>query len=187
MNKPAGYVCAVTDKHSNVITELLPKKYRSRRIFPVGRLDRDTEGIIILTNDGDFAQCISHPSFGVKKEYEVMLDNPITDKALTRWRLGYSLRDSPHWRSESYPEDHIVKPIELKRLDKNDGKNWVRVVIGEGMKREIREMVRLTGYSTEYLVRTKIGELRLVELTPGDCIEIEKEELTEKIHKGGEI
>ena len=181
MNKIAGYVCAVTDKYDKVITELLPGKYRDKRIFPVGRLDRDTEGIIILTNDGDFAQRLSHPSFGISKEYEVMLDNPITDKALSRWRQGYSLKDSPHWNSESFPEGHIVKPIELSRLEKHDGKNWVRVVIGEGMKREIREMVRLTGYNTEYLVRTKIGELMLAGIAPGGCVEIEKEELICKI------
>ena len=187
MNKPAGYVCAVTDKYDNVITELLPEQYQSKRIFPVGRLDRDTEGIIILTNDGDFAQRISHPSFGIQKEYEVMLDNPITDKALSRWRQGYSLIDSQHWRSESYPEGYIVKPIELNRLDKSDDKNWVRVVIGEGLKREIREMVRLTGYNTEYLIRTKIGKLRLSGLAPGSCIEIEKEKLIEKIYKGGVV
>ncbi|MCL2147081.1 MAG: rRNA pseudouridine synthase [Synergistaceae bacterium] len=185
MNKPTGYVCAVSDKYDNVITELLPKKYMGKRIFPVGRLDRDTEGIIILTNDGDFAQSISHPSFGINKEYEVMLDNPITDKALSRWRQGYSLRDSPHWSSDSYPEGHIVKPMELDRLDKSDGKNWVRVVVGEGLKREIREMVRLTGYNTEYLIRTKIGELRLAGLAPGSCTEIEKEELVRRINEGG--
>ena len=187
MNKSAGYVCAVTDKYDSVIIELLPEKYREKRIFPVGRLDRDTEGIIILTNDGDFAQQMSHPSFGITKEYEVMLDQPITDKALSRWRQGYSLKDSSHWKSESLPDDHIVKPIELAVLDKCDDKNWVRVVIGEGLKREIREMVRLTGYSTELLTRTKIGKLRLAGLKHGDCAEFEKEELLRKIYEGGEV
>ena len=187
MNKPAGYVCAVTDKYDNVIIELLPEKYRKKRIFPVGRLDRETEGIIILTNDGDFAQQMSHPSFGVTKEYEVMLDQPITDKALSRWREGYALKDSSHWHSENFPDDHIVKPIELTRVDKRDDKNWVRVVIGEGLKREIREMVRLTGYSTDLLIRTKIGKLRLAGLNSGDCKELEKEELLRKINEGGEV
>jgi len=177
MNKPAGYVCAVTDKYDSVITELLPKKYQDKRVFPVGRLDRDTEGIIILTNDGDFAQSVSHPSFGITKEYEVMLNEPITDKALSRWRQGYSLKDSPHWKSESLTDNHIVKPIELTRLNKYDNKNWVRVVIGEGLKREIREMVRLTGYNTEMLIRTKIGKLQLADLPSGECKELEKEEL----------
>ena len=185
MNKPAGYVCAVTDKYDSVIIELLPKEYRERRIFPVGRLDRDTEGLIILTNDGDFAQRIAHPSFGITKEYEVMLDQPITDKALSRWKEGYSLKDSPHWRSDNFPDDHIVKPIELARLDKCD--NRVRVVIREGLKREIREMVRLTGYNAKFLIRTKIGKLRLAGLDPGDCTEFEKEELLRKISEGGEI
>ncbi|MCL1875339.1 MAG: pseudouridine synthase [Synergistaceae bacterium] len=187
MNKPAGYVCAVADKYDSVIVELLPEKYRDKRIFPVGRLDRETEGLIILTNDGDFAQQISHPSFGITKEYEVMLDHPITGKALARWRQGYSLKDSPHWKSENYPDDHIVKPIELSKLDKRDGKNWVRTVIGEGLKREVREMVRLSGYNTEFLIRTKIGKLRLCVLKSGDCAELEKEELLRKINEGGEV
>ena len=186
MNKPAGYVCAVTDKYDSVIIELLPEKYR-RRIFPVGRLDRDTEGLIILTNDGDFAQRVSHPSFGITKEYEVMLDQPATEKALSRWRQGYSLKDSPHWSGGNFPDGHVVKPVKLEKIDKRDGKNWVRVVVGEGLKREIREMVRLTGYSTELLVRTKIGKLRLAALNPEDCKELEKEDLLRKISEGGEI
>jgi len=187
MNKPVGYVCAVTDKYDSVIIELLPEKYRGKRIFPVGRLDRDTEGIIILTNDGDFAQQMSHPSFGMTKEYEVMLDQPITDKALIRWRKGYALKDSKHWHNENFPDDHIVKPIELTRIDKHDNKSWVRVVIGEGLKREIREMIRLTGYNTELLIRTRIGKLRLACLNSGDCREFEKEELLRKISEGGEV
>jgi 23S rRNA pseudouridine2605 synthase len=187
MNKPTGYVCAVTDKYDSVITDLLPIKYQNMRIFPVGRLDRDTEGIIILTNDGDFAQRISHPSFGISKEYEVMLDKPIVDKALLRWRQGYSLKDSPHWECENFPDNHIVKPIELARLDKYDGKSWVRVVVGEGLKREIREMVRLTGYNTEFHKKKKIGKFRLAELALGGCKELEKVELLRKIIEGGEI
>ena len=187
MNKPAGYVCAVADKYDNVIIELLPDEYRVKRIFPVGRLDRDSEGLIVLTNDGDFAQQISHPSFGITKEYEAMLDNPITDKALLRWRQGYSLKDSPHWKSEHFPDDYIVKPIELARIDKCEDENWVRIVIGEGLKREVREMARLTGYSVQMLVRTKIGKLRLAALAPGGCKQLEKEELIEKINEGGEV
>jgi 23S rRNA pseudouridine2605 synthase len=187
VNKPAGYVCAVTDKYDVVIVDILPVKYRDKRVFPVGRLDRETEGIIILTNDGDFAQQMSHPSFGVLKEYEVMLDQPITDKALSRWRQGYSLKDSPHWKSENFPDDHIVKPLELARLDKCDDSNWVRVVIGEGLKREVREMVRLTGYNAELLIRKKIGKLRLTGLAPGECKEFEKEELIRQINEGGEV
>ena len=187
MNKPTGYVCAVADKYDNVIIELLPDEYREKRIFPVGRLDRDSEGLIILTNDGDFAQQISHPSFGITKEYEAMLDNPITDKALSRWRQGYSLKDSPHWKSEHFGDDYIVKPIKLDRLDKHKGENWVRIVIGEGLKREIREMARLTGYSVQKLVRTKIGKLRLTGLALGECKELEKEELILKINEGGEV
>ena len=187
LNKPAGYVCAVTDKYDSVVIELLPEKYKDKRIFPVGRLDRETEGIIILTNDGDFAQQVSHPSFGITKEYEVMLDQPITDKALVRWKQGYSIKDSPHWKSENYPEDHVVKPIELTRINKHDNNNWVRVVIGEGLKREVREMVRLVGFSTELLIRTKIGKLQLTSLTLGECAEFEKEELIRIINEGGEI
>ncbi|MCL1875775.1 MAG: rRNA pseudouridine synthase [Synergistaceae bacterium] len=187
VNKPAGYVCAVTDKYDSVIIELLPGKFQGKRIFPVGRLDRETEGIIILTNDGDFAQQMSHPSFGILKEYEVMLNEPITDKALSRWRQGYSLKDSPHWKNENFPDSHVVKPIELSKLDKGDDNNWVRVVIGEGLKREVREMVRLTGYSTELLIRTKIGKLQLTGLAPGECKELDKEELIRKINEGGEV
>lgn len=170
MNKPAGYVCAVSDKFDPVILELLPKKYRDGRVFPVGRLDRETEGLLILTNDGDFAHEITHPSFKITKEYEVQLDRPMTEKALARWKQGYEI------------EGHFVKPLEVEMIE---GGEVVRVVIGEGLKREVREMVRLAGFRTEALIRRRIGKMKLESLKVGEFCELTLSDLEQKIYKGG--
>lgn len=168
MNKPIGYVCAVSDEYSPVVMEILPKEFQTSRIFPVGRLDRDSEGLLILTNDGAFAHKIMHPSFEITKEYEIELDRAITEKAISRWKEGYEI------------EGQFVKPIELEKR----GENLVRVVIGEGLKREVREMARLAGFATTSLIRRKIGKMELKNLKPGECVQLTLDELTKKIHGG---
>lgn len=175
MNKPSGYVCAVSDKFDPVILEALPEKYREHRVFPVGRLDRETEGLLILSNDGDFANGITHPSFEITKEYEVRLDRHISEKALNRWKEGYEI------------DGRFVKPLELGIIDKMDDEPWVRVVIGEGLKREVREMVRLAGFWTKALIRRKIGKMELVKLNPGEFTELTKDDILHKIRNGGRV
>ena len=175
MNKPAGVVCAVTDKYDPVVVDLLPASARDVRIFPVGRLDRESEGLLILTNDGGFAQKLLHPSKGVAKEYEVLLNLEINDKQLRRWRDGFEM------------EGRRVKPLSVEVMQKEPAGRWVRVAIGEGLKREVRTMSNLAGFGVEALIRRKIGGLTLVRLKVGDFVELSFIDMCTKIFKSGTV
>ena len=175
INKPIGVVCAVTDKYDPVVVDLLPASARDARVFPVGRLDRESEGLLVLTNDGEFAQNLQHPSKGVTKEYEVLLNLAINDKQLRRWRGGFEI------------EGRRVRPISVDVMYKEPAARWVRVVIGEGLKREIRTMANLAGFGVEILIRRKIGNLTLERLNAGDFVELSFLEICTKIFKGGSV
>ena len=175
MNKPVGVVCAVTDKYDPVVVDLLPASARSMRVFPVGRLDRDSEGLLILTNDGAFAQDLQHPSRGLAREYEVLLNLKINELQLRRWRDGFEM------------EGRRVKPISVETMKKEPEFRWVRVVIGEGLKREVRTMANLTGFGVEALIRRKIGGLTLRRLKVGDFVELSFLDMCTKIFKGGSL
>ncbi|MDR2529150.1 MAG: rRNA pseudouridine synthase [Synergistaceae bacterium] len=175
MNKPRGVVCAVTDKYDPVVTDLLPERYRIVRVFPVGRLDRESEGLLLLTNDGTFAQSVQHPSKGVTKEYEVLLNLEINDKQLARWRKGFEI------------EGRLVRPLVVEAIPE-PGKphgRWVRVTIGEGLKREVRTMANQAGFSVLTLIRRRIGRLVLKELGLGHFLELSFPALCSKIFEGG--
>jgi len=175
INKPTGVVCAVTDKYDPVVVDLLPASARDARVFPVGRLDKESEGLLILTNDGEFAQSLQHPSKGVTKEYEVLLNIAINDKQLRRWREGFEI------------EGRRVRPISVEVMQKEPAARWVCVVIGEGLKREVRTMANLAGFGVEVLIRRKIGKLTLERLSAGDFVELSFLEMCTKIFKGGSV
>jgi 23S rRNA pseudouridine2605 synthase len=175
MNKPSGVVCAVEDKYDPVVVDLLPPEWRVLRIFPVGRLDRDSEGLLILSNDGDFAQKLTHPSHSISREYEVQLARPIDEKTMTRWRTGYTI------------EGRFVKPIELETIPRLPHSAWVRVVVGEGVKREVRMMARLSGHRVLSLFRRKIGKMKLEGLQRGQVLDLSQSELWSKILEGGSV
>lgn len=175
MNKPAGVVCAVTDKYDPVVVDLLPEKIRKARVFPVGRLDRESEGLLILTNDGMLAQNIVHPSKGVVKEYEALLNIEINDRQLQRWREGFDM------------EGRHVKPLSIGVMNKDPRGCWVYLTIGEGLKREIRTMANLAGFSVQALVRRRIGGLTLEKLKRGQFVELSFSDLYTKIFEGGSV
>ncbi|MBR0186354.1 MAG: rRNA pseudouridine synthase, partial [Synergistaceae bacterium] len=100
INKPAGYVCAASDKYDPVVVDLI--RGHEERLYPVGRLDRESEGLLILTNDGQFTQSILHPSKEIRKEYEALLNIPINAKQIERWRKGFEIEEGRH-----------VKPISI--------------------------------------------------------------------------
>ncbi|MDR2179561.1 MAG: rRNA pseudouridine synthase [Synergistaceae bacterium] len=175
MNKPRGVVCAVTDKYDPVVVDLLPEKARTSRVFPVGRLDRDSEGLLILTNDGVFAQSIQHPSKGVTKEYEVLLNTEINEKHVARWKAGFEI------------EGRRVQPLAVEVMPKEPRARWVRVVTGEGLKREVRIMARLTGFRVSALIRRKIGRLVLEKLQVGEVLELSFSDLYSRITEGGSV
>jgi 23S rRNA pseudouridine2605 synthase len=175
MNKPKGVVCAVADKYDPVVVDLLPPEIKALRAFPVGRLDRESEGLLILTNDGFFAQNIQHPSKGVTKEYEVLLNSEVNNKHLERWKAGFEI------------EGRHVKPLEVEMIPREPHARWLRVKIGEGLRREIRTMAKLTGFSVLALVRRKIGHLILEKLESGKFLELSFSDLCFRIFKGGSV
>ncbi|MDR1048460.1 MAG: rRNA pseudouridine synthase [Synergistaceae bacterium] len=175
MNKPAGVVCAVTDKYDPVVVDLLPGEIRSRRVYPVGRLDRESEGLLLLTNDGEFAQNVQHPSKGVTKEYEVLLNAGIDEKRLRRWRAGFET------------EGRIVRPLSVEVMPREPRARWIRVTVGEGLKREVREMAKSAGFGVAALIRRRIGGLVLENLGTGQFTELSFSDLYSKITEGGSV
>jgi len=150
LNKPAGFVSTRADPDArNTIFDLLPPKFP--RLFNIGRLDAQSEGLLILTNDGELAQKLTHPRFKVDKEYEVTLDKP-WDPALTPKLLKGMVLDGQRARIEK------LHPIRKTRL---------RVVLRQGINRQIRRMFYELGYEVKKLVRIRIGHLRLGDLPSG--------------------
>lgn len=174
INKPQGYVCAVSDKYDPVVIDLIPE--RKNRLYPVGRLDRESEGLLILTNDGNFTQSILHPSKQIHKEYEALLNIPINEKQLARWRKGFEIS-----------EGHHVKPISINVMDKEPANQWVSLIIVEGMKREVRLMAREAGFRVERLIRRRIGKMLLANLKSGEHVSLSFSDLYTKIFEGGKV
>jgi 23S rRNA pseudouridine2605 synthase len=152
MNKPTGYVTTMADTHGRpTVMDLVPD---SPRVFPVGRLDMDTSGLLILTNDGDFTQLITHPSHGVEKEYVATVQCPSTgvpQSALQHLRRGVQLDDGM-----THPA-HVTQPEP----------GLLRIVIHEGKNRQVRRMCEAVGHPVLELTRTRIGPLRDTRLKPG--------------------
>ena len=158
INKPIGYVCAASDKYDPVVVDLIPHQ---GRLYPVGRLDRESEGLLILTNDGQFTQSILHPSKEIRKEYEALLNIPINEKQIERWRKGFEIEEGRH-----------VKPISINVIEREPANQWVSIVIVEGLKREVRLMARSAGF-------------RLENLGSGEFVSLSFSELYTKIFNGG--
>ena len=150
LHKPAGFVSTQSDPHArDTIFHLLPSKFP--RLFNVGRLDAQSEGLLILTNDGELAQRLTHPRYEIDKEYEVTLDRT-WDPALTPKLLRGIVLDGQRTQIVRL---HLVAPTRL------------RVVLRQGINRQIRRMFFEIGYDVKRLVRMRIGNLRLGDLPRG--------------------
>jgi 23S rRNA pseudouridine2605 synthase len=158
LNKPAGVVTTAKDTHGRrTVVELVPAE---PRVFPVGRLDADTEGLLLLTNDGDLAHQLTHPSFGVEKEYLAQVAHPLAPGALRRLRDGIDLEEGRTARAEaSQPEPGLV-----------------RITIHEGRNRQVRRMLEAVGHPVERLVRVRIGPITDRRLPPGEWRHLTDEE-----------
>jgi 23S rRNA pseudouridine2605 synthase len=174
MNKPRGVLSAVSDSRGRTVIDLLPGFYGPLRLFPVGRLDKDSEGLIILTNDGKFAQGLIHPSSGLRRTYVVTLCRHIDENMVKEWKSGVIIDGRP------------AKPLDVSPLEMFPAKRF-EVVLGEGFKREIRLMARALGNNVAVLKRTGIGNLFLRKLPPGAFNEYNYDELKRMICDGGEI
>ncbi|MCX6510322.1 MAG: pseudouridine synthase [Actinobacteria bacterium] len=150
LNKPTGVITTADDPHGRpTVLELVPDE---PRVFPVGRLDMDTEGLLLLTNDGDLAHRLTHPSFGVEKEYIAHVEGEPTRGELRILREGVEL------------EDGLTAPAKAALV----GPGILRLTIHEGRNRQIRRMCEAVGHPVIRLIRTRIGPLADRKLKPGE-------------------
>ncbi len=149
LNKPAGVVTTAADPQGRpTVIELVPAE---PRVFPVGRLDLDTEGLLLLTNDGALAHRLTHPSFGIEKEYLAEVEGKVSRRALRALREGVELDDGP----TSPAKASLVEP------------GLLRLTIHEGRNRQVRRMCEAVGHPVVRLVRSRIGPITDPKLKPG--------------------
>lgn len=154
--KPAGYTTSLKDRHAeHLISELVPPRFG--RLFPVGRLDRDSEGLIVLTNDGALAHALMHPSHGVQKVYNVWVKGIPKKTHLERMRAGIVLEEGP------------AKPDQVDLIRRGNGRALLRVALHEGKKREIRRIFDTIGHPVEQLIRIRYGNISIEGLESGHC------------------
>lgn len=152
LHKPRGYLCTAADTHERrTIFDLLPAQWP--RLFHVGRLDQDSEGLLILTNDGDLGLHLTHPRFKIEKEYEVLLDRPYNGAVDTPKLLAGVHIEGGKASAEAVRQ---MSPVIL------------RIILRQGLKRQIRQMLYKVGYEVKRLIRTRIGPLRLTDLRAGE-------------------
>lgn len=162
--KPTGYLTTYDDPQGRrTIYELLPD--RERYLFPVGRLDLDTSGLLILTNDSAFAERITNPDYKVAKTYLVKANRHLSDEELDRLRNGLELRDGP------------TKPARVERLREPGGRTVFEMTITEGRNRQVRRMVEALDAKVLKLVRVAIGPIRIGDLEIGKARELTADEV----------
>lgn len=149
LNKPAGFLSSAKDPHHHqLVTQLVPK---NNKVWPVGRLDKDSRGLLLLTNDGDLTYLLTHPKHAVQKVYQVTLNKPISGDLLSKLKNGVSL------------EEGLAKVDNIKKLTDNK----LEITIHQGWKRQIRRMLAEFGYQVTDLLRIQEGNILLGDLPTG--------------------
>lgn len=154
MNKPAGVVSSTEDRKDRTVLELLSEKDSHLKLFPAGRLDKDAEGLLLLTDDGDFCHSVISPGKKVEKRYYVEVDREITSEDAAKFQKGIELKDFK------------CMPATLEILDNKDGKS-AYVTICEGKYHQVKRMFASCGKNVQYLKRIAIGKLALDEFLDG--------------------
>ncbi len=164
LNKPKGFISTLSDPQGRrTVIDLLGKL--GHRVYPVGRLDYDSEGLLLLTNDGEFANLIMHPSKEVDKTYEVKVDGVMTDADLAKLASGVKLKDG------------MTAPARVKKLKLTRANSWVEITIHEGRTRQVRRMCDAVGHPVLKLRRTKIGPVDLRGVASGKYRELTTREV----------
>jgi pseudouridine synthase len=172
INKPVQVVCTVKDPEGRTtVLDILPEPYSRHRLFPVGRLDYFSEGLLILTNDGELTHRMTHPRYHLEKVYFVRLREEPAEEALATMRRGMRLA-----------EGKKLAPVEVEQLS---NKHLLRMTLMQGVNRQIRRMCRDLGLTILTLRRVQIGKLELGDLAPGQCRELTAEEIRALHHAVG--
>jgi len=154
LHKPFGYVSTLRDPERRPIVRNLIKDIKDR-IYPVGRLDFDSSGLLILTNDGELAFRLTHPRFHIPRTYKVTVEGSLSDASVERLKRGISLDDGP------------TSPAHVKVIERQQERSVVRITVFEGRSREIRRMFEAVGHKTLKLIRIGYGSLHLGDLKVG--------------------
>lgn len=164
LHKPRGFITTMHDElDRKCVAELIQDV--PERVYPVGRLDRESEGLLLLTNDGEFANALTHPSRHVPKTYRVTVRPDVTKEQLAAFENGIEIDGRP------------TLPAEVRVLDKQEGRVVLEVVIYEGRNRQIRKMCEALGLEVARLKRTKIGSLKLGMLKQGEYRYLSEDEI----------
>jgi 23S rRNA pseudouridine2605 synthase len=164
LHKPRGYVSSRSDPAGRpVVVELLPPD--AGRLFPVGRLDYDAEGLLLLTNDGELSNRLLHPRYEIPRVYEAEVEGVLAAAELARWRRGIMLSDGP------------AVPRDARILRRGARSTWVSLTFAEGRYREVKRFCEALGHSVLRLRRVRFGPLRLGNLSVGACRSLTSGEL----------
>jgi 23S rRNA pseudouridine2605 synthase len=163
--KPRGVISSLAPQGDRqTVRQLVPLE---TRLYPVGRLDVDSEGLILLTNDGELADFLTHPRYEAEKEYRVLVKGVPDAERLEAWRRGVVL------------EGQRTAPAQVSRAERAPTGTWLRIVMHEGRKHEIRDTGKLLGLPVQRLIRVRMGGLRLGNLQPGEWRRLKSEEVTQ--------
>lgn len=177
LHKPVGYVSTASDpQHRRTVLDLLPEELRGLRVYPVGRLDLDTSGLLLLTNDGDFALRMTHPRYTMEKHYEALVQGCPDEATLNALRRGVTITEDNGKRHKTTPAK--VRLLRRESAGRSSQQNcWLALTIHEGRKRQVRRMLEVVGHPVLQLKRVGLGPLKLDNLPPGQWRYLTEREL----------
>ena len=168
LNKPVDAVTTASDERGRrTVLDLLPQEWRARRVYPVGRLDRDTEGLLLLTDDGALALRLTHPRYALEKEYHALVAGHPTAQQLDHLAHGILLAG----------ETRPTAPARVQVLRREGANTWVSIAIHEGRNRQVRRMVEAVGHPVLRLRRVRVGPLTLGALASGQSRQLTADEV----------
>ena len=164
LNKPFGYICSLNDPSGRPIASDLLKTVK-QRVYSVGRLDFDSLGLLLFTNDGEWAHRLTHPRYHVPKTYKIAVDGKLSEEALNALRKGVQL------------DDGFSGPSKIDLVQEKGGKSFLRLTVTRGRSRLVRRMMEAVGHPVVHLIRTGFGALELGDLKIGHYRYLEAEEV----------